>query len=182
MQGHPFVLLGDGVVERRVLVGDEREPFEGRAELVVLESPDRHAQSLDDPIRGRDERGVGRVAREADSEQTPEDVLVDGLQSLGSVDADAGRLLFSSRVERIRRVERRRFFRSAFERPDGRLQKRELGNPLSLDPRQAITLGGSGIAAGANSGLSQKTRLEKFAEQPVLFLGRFLRRVSPLLR
>ena len=45
------MLLRDGVIERGVLVCDRRESFERRTELVVLESTDRHAESLDDPVR-----------------------------------------------------------------------------------------------------------------------------------
>lgn len=68
MKGHALMLLGNRVIERRVLIGNQGESFEGRSQLIVLKSADRHAKSFDNPVRGCDECCLGSISIEAYSE------------------------------------------------------------------------------------------------------------------
>ena len=62
------MLLRDGVIERRILIGNQGESFEGRSQLIVLESTDRHAKTFDNPVRGCNECRLGSISIEAYSE------------------------------------------------------------------------------------------------------------------
>ena len=88
MQRDPLVLLRHGIVEAGVLIGGEGETLQRRPQLVVLESPGRHAELLEHPVRRRQQCRFASAGK-ADPQQSPEDVLVDRLQPERCKHADA---------------------------------------------------------------------------------------------
>src|ERR1019366_3276510 len=135
-----FMFLRFGIVKAVILVTRERQAKQRFTKLGVLRATRFESEMPKHPVGCREQHGVGVAASERGAEESPEHQFIDRLQTGRGTHGDACGLCSSVGHECVLRFKFVRRQLAALNRPECRLQKRELSNPLSLDAGKAVSL------------------------------------------